>query len=462
MPGYNVFNLAEIQKDYLCIICKLILREPKQTFCGHRICESCFTSEIENKSTFTCRGENCNEQISKKNVFLDQSFKRNLLELKIGCPNQCCNWQGSIQDYDKHEKNCECRIVKCTHLLCDVEIVAKSLKFHLNQECEYRFIKCKFCSAVTEARKLKAHFNDCFKYPCECLHCKSRIPREEMELHIHPILGVCTKMIIPCPFNAIGCSTKHNMNYKEREKHFKDNLIPHMRQLLSRNLSQAKSKDEDWETHELASDIMAIKRKLQNIEKDIRNEGDRNTCYSIAISELNDKVKQLIPNQFLPLEPANGLNLTNPVNINGNFIWKITSFAEKRRQAIDKIKTSFYSEPFYTNIYGYKMCLRIYLNGDGIGENTHISLFFVVMQGQFDALLSWPFKKIVTFYFVNQNSRLLDVCSSFKSDVTSNSFQKPRMDMNIASGCPFFFPLTKLEESGYVVDDTIFIKALVE
>lgn len=50
---------------------------------------------------------------------------------------------------------------------------------------------------------------------------------------------------------------------------------------------------------------------------------------------------------------------------------------------------------FYTSKYGYKMCLRIYLNGDGTGRGSHLSLFFVVMRGQSDALLKWPFNQKV-------------------------------------------------------------------
>jgi TNF receptor-associated factor 2 len=53
------------------------------------------------------------------------------------------------------------------------------------------------------------------------------------------------------------------------------------------------------------------------------------------------------------------------------------------------------SPAFYTSRYGYKMCLRVYLNGDGTGRGTHLSLFFVVMKGPNDALLRWPFNQKV-------------------------------------------------------------------
>lgn len=54
-----------------------------------------------------------------------------------------------------------------------------------------------------------------------------------------------------------------------------------------------------------------------------------------------------------------------------------------------------FATAFYTSKYGYKMCLRVYLNGDGTGRGTHLSLFFVVMKGPNDALLRWPFNQKV-------------------------------------------------------------------
>jgi len=42
------------------------------------------------------------------------------------------------------------------------------------------------------------------------------------------------------------------------------------------------------------------------------------------------------------------------------------------------------------------------LSGDGSGKNTHISLFFVVMKGEYDALQTWPFqKKVICYSYLN-------------------------------------------------------------
>ena len=56
------------------------------------------------------------------------------------------------------------------------------------------------------------------------------------------------------------------------------------------------------------------------------------------------------------------------------------------------------------------------------------------------------------------------IIDSFRPDIKSNSFQRPRSDMNIASGIPKFFPLAMIQQEGnpYVRDDTMFIKMMVD
>ena len=146
---------------------------------------------------------------------------------------------------------------------------------------------------------------------------------------------------------------------------------------------------------------------------------------------------------------------------NGALLWRIPDIPRRRRDAIDERITSIYSPPFYTGRNGYKMCIRAYLNGDGMGYKTHLSLFFVVMKGEYDALLKWPFEYKVSLILVDQTHRK-HVVQTFKPTPDSNSFQRPATDMNTASGCPTFGKLTALEDPNYVKDDVIFIKCIVD
>ncbi|XP_037536689.1 TNF receptor-associated factor 2 [Nematolebias whitei] len=184
------------------------------------------------------------------------------------------------------------------------------------------------------------------------------------------------------------------------------------------------------------------------------------------IELLNNKVRQLERTVSLRdlsiVEMEGKMREMSAATYDGIFIWKISDFTKKRQDAVAGRAPAMFSPAFYTSKYGYKMCLRIYLNGDGTGRGTHLSLFFVVMRGHSDALLKWPFNQKVTLMLLDQNNRE-HIIDAFRPDITSSSFQRPVSDMNIASGCPLFCPLSKLDsKNSYIRDDTIFIKAIVD
>ena len=146
---------------------------------------------------------------------------------------------------------------------------------------------------------------------------------------------------------------------------------------------------------------------------------------------------------------------------NGAFLWRIPEVRQRIRDARIGHITSIYSPPFYTGRNGYKMCIRAYLNGDGSGEGTHLSIFFVLMKGECDPLLRWPFESKVSLILVNQG-HMKHLVQTFKPNAQSCSFQKPKTDMNVASGCPEFADLSILENPSYVKDDVMYIKAIVD
>ena len=155
------------------------------------------------------------------------------------------------------------------------------------------------------------------------------------------------------------------------------------------------------------------------------------------------------------------LSLIESRSSDGTMIWKIPQFSQRKADAENGRSTSLFSLPFYSGRYGYKMCLCLYIMGDGIGKGTHLSLFFVVMRGEFDNILQWPFTHKVTFKLINQAGGR-NIVDTFQPDPSNSSFRKPKSDMNIASGCPQFVTHTELERGGFIVDDTIFIKCTID
>ena len=167
-------------------------------------------------------------------------------------------------------------------------------------------------------------------------------------------------------------------------------------------MTELRSKDDE---------IASLKATVNKLEKTVRSKN----------AELEDRDFQL--------------SLIENSNHNGSMIWKIPQFGQRKADAQNGKYTSIFSLPFYSGRYGYKMCLRLYIMGDGIGKGTHLSLFFVVMRGEFDNILQWPFTHKVTFKLINQAGGR-DIVDIFQPDPMSSSFRKPKSDMNIASGCP--------------------------
>ena len=194
----------------------------------------------------------------------------------------------------------------------------------------------------------------------------------------------------------------------------------------------------------LQRQVEQAQETIRRLERRVESQDHMLALRNVALADLEEYIRQQEVSSY-----------------NGTLLWKISDFARRRNDARTGAQTSFYSASFYTSRHGYKMCARIYLNGDGMGKGTHISLFFVVMRGQYDALLRWPFRQKVTLMLLDQDN-IEHVIDAFRPDPNSSSFQKPRREMNIASGCPLFCPLSDLDKHAYVRDDTMFVKIIVD
>jgi len=237
-----------------------------------------------------------------------------------------------------------------------------------------------------------------------------------------------------------GNAPKHSFSFKLGEIEEKMSVYEGVLTVLNREIEKLSAQSETLGNLQKADRELSdeMDRKVKGLERQL-------AIKDATIAELELRMTSL--------------ELTS---YDGTLVMKIADFSRKRQEAISGRTPSIYSTPFYTSKTGYKLCARIYLNGDGMGRGTHVSLFFVVMRGQYDAMLKWPFRQKVTLMFLDQNNRE-HVLDAFRPDPTSSSFKRPVSEMNIASGCPLFLAHTKLEDSanGYVKDNTAFIKLVV-
>ena len=235
----------------------------------------------------------------------------------------------------------------------------------------------------------------------------------------------------------------------------------------------------------LGSDTQALNNETTEDMGKVHELLERAVQLKTGVEEENTSISATQQNLEFSREDLRSLeqviNDNGRVSYDGTYVWKITNVQEKISQFVfvfhvymslylylgdaqSERQISIYSPPFYSSSTGYKMCMRLYLNGDGNARQTHMSLFFVLMRGPNDAILKFPFNYKVTFCLFDQTPHQRHIIDSFRPDTRSNSFQRPRTEMNIASGIPKFFPLNRIEQQDnpYVRDDTMFIKVLID
>ena len=146
------------------------------------------------------------------------------------------------------------------------------------------------------------------------------------------------------------------------------------------------------------------------------------------------------------------------------FIWKIEHFSEVLRQAKAEEKMDIDSPPFYTDraeSYGYKLKINVQPNASGSAKNGYLSVYIVIMKGEYDAILPWPFKKKVQFSLIDQQedpAQRENVTMHFIPCKNSEIFGRPKNKNNIGWGFLEFVSHKKLYSRRYIVEDTLFLQ----
>uniref|UniRef100_A0A8D3AM60 TNF receptor-associated factor n=1 Tax=Scophthalmus maximus TaxID=52904 RepID=A0A8D3AM60_SCOMX len=523
-PGFPKKILSNNLKDkHLCNSCQKILRRPLQAQCGHRFCSFCFNNTVSSgpQKCSACIKEDLFEEhtsiLKQGGAFPDNAARREVEALAAVCPNEGCTWMGTIKEFEaSHEGDCDFMIILCPS--CKELMRANEQERHNERECPERTLNCKYCKEPFLLKNIKAHDEICPKYPMICEGCaKKKIPREKVEkekihdherqcsyehlnLLLHFIMGIKVSLESLQPQSLDVTSHKLqelHQSLRELEQKMSQlgggytapmqgacapTLVTSFTPLPSSvgATLELQLQGEKTKVVELSRRCQELELKVSTFENIVcvLNREMEYSCTTMEaynhqhrldqdkIEILNNKVRQLERTVSLRdlsiVEMEGKMREMSAATYDGIFVWKIWDFTKKRQDAVAGRAPAMFSPAFYTSKYGYKMCLRIYLNGDGTGRGTHLSLFFVVMRGHSDALLKWPFNQKVTLMLLDQNNRE-HIIDAFRPDISSSSFQRPVSDMNIASGCPLFCSLSKLDsKNSYIRDDTIFIKAIVD
>ncbi|MGH0165823.1 UNVERIFIED_CONTAM: hypothetical protein FKN15_049380 [Acipenser sinensis] len=456
LPGFILTILGtSLEPKYLCRECCRILRKPVQAQCGHRFCWFCYNN-------ITSSGPQRCAACQQEGIFEEPA---SILETNS----------------TSHEGKCEHSLVQCQ--ACQEMIQLSEKEQHSERECPERNLNCRYCKLSFSFKHIKVE-NE------KMLHHEQGSMAEHLRMLLAAVQRLREREGQPRSLQAphskaqeLGSSIREleqrlgslGLYCSAEEEEEEGGAAATLLSLTDRQLNGYSGK-----AQALPKLCEALARKLstfENIVCVLNREVEKSSLTLEAYSQqhrldqqsmdsLTHKVRQmersLAMKDLATAELEQKFKEQELSTYDGIFIWKIGDFTRKRQDAREGRTPAMFSPGFYTSKYGYKMCMRLYLNGDGTGRGTHLSLFFVVMKGNSDALLKWPFNQKVTLMLLDQNNRE-HIIDAFRPDVTSSSFQRPISEMNIASGCPLFCPLAKLEgKSSYLRDDTIFIKAIVD
>ncbi|CAF2958138.1 unnamed protein product, partial [Rotaria sp. Silwood2] len=407
----------------------------------------------------------CHDETPKDEIMPDRGFRNDMKSLLITC--SLCRWNGLFKEYEFKIKGF------IYFLFYDDFIFQEHLKTtHPNPMCE-------FCGEIFNSTiRLDEHKQkECTKItvPCAlkeygCLDSVYRVQLQEhylSDIHQKVIISIIRRLMSRAinerhermtgmdvdmeqsTSSSMITTTNGNLSTQWQEIYETINILASGIQTL------------DDDTQRLSSESIRLQSSIESLTQDF-------SSIKLSIQEQSSFLDGIKPNQEILQQDVASLKEKiddmQYVSYDGTFIWKITNFHEKMMDAQSERQTSIYSPPFYSSLTGYKMRARLYLNGDGNARRTHMSLFFILMRSSHDTILKFPFNYKVTFCLYDQTPQQRHIIDSFRPDIKSNSFQRPRSEMNIASGIPKFFPLTLIQQEGnpYVRDDTMFIKVMVD
>ncbi|XP_077194590.1 TNF receptor-associated factor 5 isoform X2 [Paroedura picta] len=459
-------------------------------------------------------------------IFKDNCCKREVLNLQVFCRNfPACKAKTSLGRYQDHLQQCLFESVQCINEGCCKKVLQKDLKDHVDSQCCYRKELCQHCNQPVILISLQVHEKtDCPRYPLICPHgCKQMILTKEVESH----LRVCPEVEIDCPFKPYGCLTKikrgklsehenislkeHMLRILDKNSKLEDQISDLYKNLEHKELKIQQLTDTVKKCEKEFRQFTQLYGKNSNLlasTQSLATHVDKSACLETQVRQLVqmanrqqskfdlrqlletiETIKQKVAflesfeQRLVFLENLSSqhemhlgmhkaqlnknderFKLLEGTSYNGKLIWKIVDYKMKKKEAVEGHTVSVFSQPFYTSRCGYRLCARAYLNGDGSGKETHVSLYFVVMRGEFDSLLPWPFKQKVTLMLLDQSGKKNHIVETFKAIPNSNSFKRPEGEMNIASGCPRFVAHSVLEnaKNAYIKDDTFFLKVVVD
>ncbi|XP_049899692.1 TNF receptor-associated factor 5 isoform X2 [Epinephelus moara] len=520
--------VSTLKEEFVCPICRGVVLNPQQNSCGHIYCFLCLQRLLESSSPSSPVCPVDGAVITPAEVFQDNCCKREISSLEVYCTNSpACTSVVTLRHLQEHRRSCQYEQLQCCNPGCRAALQRRYLQEHLTNTCPHRMEPCPHCRHPQRLSLLQDHVqSSCPEVEVDCPNsCSLKVPRHKLTEHRES----CPELLVDCSYKKFGCSVQDKRRRVKLHEDAAVNhhmlLVlrsnTHLEQQVELLQEEALLRQEEVQTDGLL--LAGLQKKIRPLlqhnsshdhllsaaQRTLSRQEDVLSTVQLDVQQASlglgpgleelEQLRKSLDAVILEVSAAEALrehlgtleeNLKHhsglldlhaaqlsrnkqhlqeleATSYDGKLIWKIEDVRKRREAEVKGQPPCLSSVPFHTGRCGYKMAAKVYLNGDGEGRGTHLSLYVVLMPGDFDALLPWPFRQTVSLSVLDQSGAANHRSLSFRPDPASKSFQRPAADSvsNVAVGFSSFIPLDKLEtpqNASYVKEDTLFVKVKVD
>ena len=185
------------------------------------------------------------------------------------------------------------------------------------------------------------------------------------------------------------------------------------------------------------------------------------------MSELEKQVYDLKNTNTFLLGAVASLGLT----IAPQLSWRICNITEALKPPTPYGTAALQSEPFYSSANGYKLKVSFYPRGSKSRKKGYVSVYLIIMKGEYDDALRWPFRRKVIFTLIDQQENLekrRNIVRELVPDISlkwhARACAKPTEDENPAFGIFELEPIDTFlyqKTRGYLLDDSLLLEVRV-
>ncbi|KAI6659355.1 TNF receptor-associated factor 3-like [Oopsacas minuta] len=481
----------------VCQSCNGIFHYPTILPCTHWFCRNC----VNKKKTCPIDDDIYNNE----ECYVLNNLHQNIQAQPVRCVNftKGCNWKGELRDIYKHYTDCRHTLMKCK-LNCGVTLNVKEMQRHELFECQFRSLKCAFCSKTMLARDMYNHeANSCKKYGGETfwrvkverggslkVSESSRMNYSNYTMKYYPRKKVVISDEPPQVSSDVQTNNINETNSRKRGSISRNNAKSHVTtdtvkkvQCLSNSYEKpavvftyCDSSEGQYCTDSSSecSSIGPMPRTLTRAEMklshtkseklpEIHSEdsgffSSQEGKSSPTIPEAKLRKRKFFKSSAFSFLKKNNKSswskkkdsltsesIKHEFNVNGLIEWKIDGMS----QLLKRERTCMqYSPAFYTNEKGYKACIR------GHFGNGNASFYLCMLKGENDNRLKWPFKGQCSIRLINeQTGNQFESKQQVKGDIPGAKM--PKKSNNLCSLCHYICDESTLCKTGVFENDCI-------